>query len=97
MKNVHYVMLAFVLLLASCTAEPQHLQICLQDESPGFLMGLWHGIISPAAFVASLFTEKVAVYAVCNGGGWYDFGFLLGASIIFGGSGAGSSRRRRRN
>lgn len=58
----------------------------------GFLMGLWHGIISPVTFVISLFTDKISLYEVHNNGGWYDFGFVLGAGILFGG-GSRASRR----
>jgi len=62
----------------------------------GFWQGLWHGLISPVAFVVSLFHETVAVYEVHNNGGWYDFGFLLGASSIFGGGGSGAAKRARK-
>lgn len=31
-----------------------------------------------------------------NNGGWYDFGFLIGVSIFFGGSAGGGSRAKRR-
>ena len=31
----------------------------------------------------SLFTDKVAIYAVPNNGGWYDFGYFLGI-VVFG-------------
>ena len=31
----------------------------------------------------SLFLDKVAVYAVPNNGGWYDFGYFLGI-VVFG-------------
>jgi len=41
-------------------------------------------------FIISLFTDSVSVYEVHNNGGWYDFGFLLGAGVFFGGSGASS-------
>ena len=61
----------------------------------GFWLGLWHGVISPVTFVISLFTRSVEIYEVHNNGGWYNFGFLLGISIIFGGSGAGGAARRR--
>ncbi|HMO10123.1 MAG TPA: hypothetical protein PKB06_01135 [Actinotalea sp.] len=64
----------------------------------GFWWGLWHGIIAPITFIVSLFTETVGVYEVHNNGGWYDVGFLLGASMVLGGGPAGrsASRRRRR-
>ena len=64
---------------------------------PGFWRGLWNGIIAPITFVISLFTDKVRMYEVHNNGGWYDFGFVLGAMIAFGGSAGGggvASRRR---
>ena len=49
----------------------------------GFWLGLWHGFIFPIAWVISLFTDKVAIYAVPNNGGWYDFGYFLGI-VVFG-------------
>jgi hypothetical protein len=45
-------------------------------------------------FIVSLFSDVAHVYEVHNNGGWYNFGFLLGVSIIFGGSGGGAARRR---
>ena len=59
----------------------------------GFWQGLWHGFIAPVTFVISLFTDTVNVYEVHNSGNWYDFGFVLGAGILFSGGGAGSRRR----
>ena len=66
-------------LLASCAGiEP--IQECLQGRQDGFFYGLLHGFITPVSFVTSLFRDNVAIYAVNNSGGWYDFGFLLGSS-----------------
>ena len=59
--------------------------------APGFWMGLWHGIIFPLAWIASLFTDKIGVYAVPNSGGWYDFGFFLGI-VVFGVGAKGGHR-----
>ena len=59
--------------------------------APGFLWGLWHGFIFPVAWVLSLFMPDVAVYAVPNNGGWYDFGFFIG--IVFLGVGAHRGQR----
>ncbi len=53
----------------------------------GFWLGLWHGLIAPMTFIVSLFTDRVHVFEVHNNGSWYDFGFVLGASVVFGGSG----------
>lgn len=57
---------------------------------PGFFMGIVHGLVAPIALVASIFSD-VRIYAFPNGGGWYDFGFLLGISAW--GGGAAASRR----
>lgn len=44
----------------------------------------------------SLFTDRVNIYDVHNNGNWYNFGFVLGAGVLFGGgSGAGARPRRR--
>jgi hypothetical protein len=59
--------------------------------APGFWLGLWHGFIFPIAWIVSLFTDKVAVYAVPNSGGWYDFGFFLGI-VVFGVGARGGHR-----
>ncbi len=63
----------------------------------GFWLGLWHGIIAPVTFLISLFTDNVNLYEVHNSGNWYDFGFVLGAGILFGGSaGSRATMRARR-
>ena len=54
--------------------------------APGFLWGLWHGFVFPFAWIGSLFDPDIAVYAVPNNGGWYDFGFFLGVTVLGGGS-----------
>ena len=67
-----------------------------EGEIPaGFWLGLWHGIIAPATFIVSLFTDNVNLYEVHNNGNWYDLGFVLGAGILFGGGGFGAKRRSR--
>lgn len=48
----------------------------------GFWYGIWHGIIAPIAWLVSIFDDSVAVYAIYNNGGWYDFGFLLGVGAF---------------
>jgi hypothetical protein len=74
------------LLLFSACAEVQNVEACKIGHTYGFFGGLWHGIIAPASFVISLFTDNVAVWAVNNNGGWYTFGFLIGVgSLGFGG------------
>jgi len=80
--------LALTLTLSACAATQQTTAIA--PEAPGFLLGLWHGFIFPVAWVVSLFSDQVAIYAVPNNGGWYDFGYFLG--IVVFGVGARKSR-----
>ena len=68
-------------LLAACAATQS--PVTVDSAAPGFLLGLWHGFIFPVAWLVSLFADKVAVYAVPNNGGWYDFGYFLGI-VVFG-------------
>jgi len=49
-----------------------------QIEPVGFWYGLWHGMIIPFSWIGSLFSDDIAIYAIYNNGGWYDFGFVLG-------------------
>ena len=81
-------MIAILALLSACIATQG--PSVTQATAPGFLLGLWHGFIFPVAWLVSLFADKVAVYAVPNNGGWYDFGYFLG--IVVFGVGARKSR-----
>lgn len=73
---------AAVMLIAGCTANND-----MYVEKPaGFWAGLWHGLICFVAFIISLFTDNVGIYEINNTGGWYNFGFILGAMIALGGS-----------
>jgi hypothetical protein len=86
-----FVLVAMSLTVAACVAK-QSLS-AVNPAAPGFLEGVWHGFIFPVAWIVSLFTDQIAVYAVPNNGGWYDFGYFVG--ICFLGVGARSSKRRR--
>src|ERR687897_2056227 len=92
MDKGRFVLLAMLVVvlgvgLAACAAGPNpQLDVPPATGSvAGFWQGLWHGIISPVTFVISLFTADVNIYEVHNDGNWYDFGFVLGAGILFGG------------
>jgi hypothetical protein len=97
-KNIltFIVIIAVFLILTACAAGPNE---ALNTASPnsmvvaGFWRGLWHGIIAPFTFFISLFTDNINLYEVHNNGGWYDFGFVIGAGIIFGGGGRASRWR----
>lgn len=68
---------------ASCAYQPAPSGY----DPPGFFMGLVHGFTIGFSFVGSWFSD-VRIYAFPNSGGWYDFGYLIGASMFLGGSGA---------
>jgi hypothetical protein len=86
--------LALVLLLAACARQAAD-TVSHAPDTPGFLLGLWHGFIFPWAWIGSLFDPRIAVYAVPNDGGWYDFGFFVGITVLGGGSWFGSKQRNR--
>lgn len=90
-------LLMVILSLTACAAGPNVLADSETDDAEiaGFWLGLWHGFISPVTFVISLFNDTVNVYEVFNNGGWYNFGFMFGMSIIFGGSGRQSRKARK--
>lgn len=87
-----------LVLIAGCVPGPNELVNTpnAKGSVPGFWQGWWNGAISPVTFVISLFTPKVSVYEVHNNGGWYNFGFVLGAMMALGGSAGGATARRRR-
>jgi len=97
MKRALVLAVAILVLAATtgCAPGPNQLAQSPDDEGEvaGFWLGLWHGIIAPITFIISLFSDNVHMYDVHNNGGWYNFGFLLGASIILGGGGGGAGRR----
>ncbi len=86
-----------LLALAGCAAgvNTQVGTVNAEGVVAGFWRGLWHGLIAPIAFVVSLFSKNVGIYELHNNGGWYNFGYLIGLSVFFGGSGGGAARARR--
>lgn len=86
---------ALLLLLSAC-ANQIDAGISQEASAPGFWWGLWHGFVFPFAWVGSLFDPDIAVYAVPNSGGWYDFGFFLGVTVLGGGSVFGSKSKKKR-
>ncbi len=86
----------FVLGLSSSFAQPwlystvAHTNRRAAYETPGFWFGLLHGFLIFFSFIGSLFTDA-RIYAFPNSGVWYDFGYLIGASLFLGGGGASST------
>ena len=85
--------LAFVLILSGC-ATTIDVESCLPEKIHGFWWGLLHGFISFFTFIISLFKDDVAIYAINNNGGWYDFGFILGIMSFYGGGTKASGKKK---
>ncbi len=96
MNRLLFLVLLCAILLAGCAAgeNPYKETPREADEKPaGFWRGLWHGIIVPVTFVISWFKSSINIYEVYNTGFGYNFGFIIGAMIIFGGCSGTAARR----
>ncbi len=60
----------------------------------GFWFGLWHGFIAWFMLIRSFFVDESIIYHVTNNGTWYNLGFLVGVSVLGGGCGSGSCRKK---
>ncbi len=94
------IIIACLLLLAvltGCAAEANAFEqkVEAEDEVAGFWQGLWHGIITPVTFIISLFSDRIGFYEIYNNGNWYNFGYVIGLSIIFGGGSKSTCRKRK--
>lgn len=79
------VLVVSIAVLASCATQPH----AVASDPPGFWSGLLHGFTILFSLIGSIFTD-VRIYSYPNSGGWYDFGYFLGAASFLGGSGAGA-------
>jgi hypothetical protein len=79
------VVLLLLTTLLSCTAGPNVLKGSsgANNVVAGSWRGLWHGFICLFTMIASLFSNSVTIYEVHNNGGWYNFGFVIGAAMFF--------------
>lgn len=88
-KRFRRICLAILVLLGmtimGCATQPA--PDSFGSDLPGFWWGLLHGFLMPFTFVGSLFSH-VRIYNFPNSGRWYDFGYLIGAATILGGSGS---------
>ena len=92
MRRFVILTLLLLLLLAGACAGGD---VRFDEASPaGFWVGLWHGAISVITLIVGIFSDTVRVYEIHNTGGWYDFGFLFGATAVWGG---GSSTMHHNN
>lgn len=91
----HFAAAVLLAMLLSACASQIDAGVSKEASAAGFWWGLWHGFVFPWAWIGSLFDPGIAVYAVPNSGGWYDFGFFLGVTVLGGGSFFGSKKRSR--
>jgi hypothetical protein len=89
--------LLVVFLLSGCAPGPNPAENTPNKEGAvaGFFIGIWHGLISPITFIVSIFNRQVRLYEVHNNGGWYNFGFVLGAGLFLSGGILGKKRGKR--
>jgi len=79
------ILLVFVVLgLIGCATQPAP----GGDQPPGFWMGMVHGFLILFSMIGSFFSD-IRIYAYPNAGTFYDLGYLLGAMMSLGGTGAG--------
>ena len=88
--------LLMALLSWSCAPGPNAMEKTADagGNVAGFWKGVWQGLISPVTFIISLFTKDIRFYEVHNNGGWYNFGFVLGAGLFLGGGILGRKKKR---
>jgi hypothetical protein len=66
-----------VILVGGCANQP----VSSSADTPGFVSGLWHGAVALFALIGSIFTDA-RIYSFPNSGVSYDFGFIVGLSIV---------------
>ncbi len=88
-------LIVLLMALSACAPGPNPAEktTAADGKIAGFWLGLWHGLISPITFVISLFSKTVRLYEVHNNGGWYNFGFVLGAGLFLGGGILGRKKK----
>ena len=89
--------LIILLIISACTAGANTFLNTVNPtgEVAGFWQGLWHGFIGLFTFIISLFKDNVSVYEVHNNGGLYNFGFIFGMMMFWGGGSKGTCRRKK--
>jgi len=95
-KTAALFFLILMLCSISCAPGPNKLAKTADSEGEvaGFWLGLWHGLIAPITFIVSLFSDKITLYEVHNSGGWYNFGFVLGAGLFLSGGILGRKKKK---
>ena len=80
-RLVTVLIILLIMTLTGC-ADTVTFQQATTVNPVGFWHGLWHGMILPFSWIGSLISDDIAIYAIYNNGGWYDFGFLIGVGAF---------------
>lgn len=96
-KVVAALFLVLLLFTVSCAPGPNKLAKIADAEGQvaGFWLGVWQGLIAPITFIISVFSDQVSLYEVHNSGGWYNFGFVLGAGLFLSGGILGHKKKKK--
>ena len=97
MKKSAFILITILILFwIGCAPGPNTAITAEQSGEPaGFFLGLWHGLIAFITFIISLFNKNINIYEVNNTGNMYNFGFILGVVIAFGGSQRTAKRKQK--
>lgn len=87
--------LAVTAVLAATACAPGDPRYTVETPA-GFWAGLWHGMIALVTLVIGIFSDSVHFYETDNTGGWYDLGFLIGVTMVWGSSHRTYGRQLRR-
>jgi len=89
-------LIVLLMALSTCAPGPNPAEKTAAGDGKiaGFWLGLWHGLISPVTFIISLFSKTIRLYEVHNNGGWYNFGFVLGAGLFLSGGILGRRKKK---
>lgn len=83
MKKINIILIIVAFLMITGCADQVTFTAAQNMEPVGFWYGVWHGAILGFAWIVSLFNSDVAIYAIYNNGGWYNFGYIVGI-VCFG-------------
>ncbi len=96
-RTVLIIVFVLVLVLLTACAPGGNPSAGTGENAAGFWQGWWNGFTILFTWAVSLFNPHVGIYEINNNGGWYDFGYLLGIMMFWGGgtggAAAGSKRR----
>jgi hypothetical protein len=88
MKSVRTLQLALLIAVVLVCASCAHQPMPEAYDPPGFWLGLWNGFTILFSMIGHLFDNSIRIYAFPNSGGWYDFGYFIGAAAFLGGGGS---------